>query len=382
VEDIQKNTDKAKNDGSSAGSLNGDSSPLDPEPPGGNPGSSRPRQVSGRLKIGITYNLKKNISSEIPDAEAELDDIDTIRAIEKALGTADFDVTLYEATEDLWLLLKQNRPDMVFNIAEGMTGRGREAHVPAILNFLGIPFTGSDETTLCIAMDKALTKRIVASHGVKTPKYQVVKNSDSASAAGFIPDPGLSWPVIIKPNSEGSSKGISDLSIVKDSAALRRVLAEKLGAYREDMLLEEYINGREFTVGILGNAPNLRVFSPMEILFNENSNGIYSREVKKDFRKYVSYKCPPDISAGLRKEMESTAETIFNSLECRDFARIDFRLSPEKQLYFIEINPLPGLAPGYSDFPMLAEFNGMDYTALIRNIADSALARHGLRRRV
>ncbi|MCL2122286.1 MAG: D-alanine--D-alanine ligase, partial [Clostridiales bacterium] len=133
---------------------------LDPEPP-------------ARLKVGIAYNIKKNTPSSLPDAEAEFDDADTIRAIQSALESAGFNVGLYEATDELPLRLMQEKPDIVFNIAEGMNGRGREAHVPAILSYLRIPFTGSDETTMGIAMDKALTKRLVASYGVGTPAYQV-----------------------------------------------------------------------------------------------------------------------------------------------------------------------------------------------------------------
>jgi len=336
------------------------------------------------LRAGITFNLKKNIHSEIPDAEAEFDDMDTIRALQTALETAGYAVTLYEATEELPVRISQNRPDIVFNIAEGRKGRGREAQVPAILNFLDIPFTGSDETTLCVAMDKALTKRLVASCGVDTPNYELIRSGASMPDIGSLPDTGsfpdtgLAWPVIVKPNSEGSSKGINDFSVVNDSAALRRVLTEKMGVYREDILVEEYISGREFTVGILGNGDNLRVFPPMEILFNDKAHGIYSREVKKNFRHYVTYECPANIGAGTMREIESMAETVYRALECRDFGRIDFRLSPQGRPYFIEINPLPGLAPGYSDFPMIAEFCGMDYAALIRNIMDIALTRYGL----
>ena len=334
------------------------------------------KAVSMYNKVGITYNLKKNINSALSDAEAEFDDEDTILAIQNALETAGYDVALYEAAEDLPVRLIKNRPDIVFNIAEGMKGRGREAQVPAILNFLGIPFTGSDETTMCVAMDKALTKRLVASYGVNTPKYKVIRSSPTDTDP--LADTDLSWPVIVKPNTEGSSKGISDFSIVEDSAALRQVLAEKISAYKEDMLLEEYISGREFTVGILGSGNELRVFPPMEVIFNDKSHCIYSREVKKNPRQYVSYKCPAVIDAGLQREIEITAETVYRALECRDFARLDFRLSCEGRLFFIEINPLPGLAPGYSDFPMIAEFCGMDYTTLIQNILISALGRYNM----
>ena len=330
--------------------------------------------MNKNLEAGITFNLRKNIASHLSDAEAELDDIETIRAIQNALEKAGASVTQYEATEDLPARLLKKRPDIVFNIAEGLNGRGREAQVPAILSFLGIPFSGSDETTMCVAMDKALTKRLVSSWGVSTPDYEIVRSGAP------IQDIRLPFPVIVKPNTEGSSKGITDLSIAGDAAALRRLLSEKIDAYREDMLVEEYISGREFTVGMLGNGKNLRVFPPMEIIFNDRAHGIYSREVKKDFRKYVSYKCPADIDGETEREMESAAETVYRSLECRDFARMDFRLSPEGKPYFIEINPLPGLAPGYSDFPMIASFSGMDYTALINAILTCALERYGLRR--
>ena len=325
------------------------------------------------LKVGITFNLKKNIASDLPDIEAEFDDADTIQAIQNALEASGCTVELYEATEELPVRLIKNRPDIVFNIAEGSMGRGREAQVPAILNYLAIPFTGSDETTLCIAMDKALTKRLAASHGINTPKYQIAKYGDPFS------HPGISFPIIVKPNNEGSSKGISDISIAEDSARLALVLAEKMSAYKQDMLLEEYISGREFTVGILGNGQALRVFKPMEIIFKDKANSIYSYDVKKNFRELVRYECPPSIDAGLIKEIEDAAESVYRALECRDMARVDFRLSPNGQLYFIEINPLPGLAPLYSDFPMIAAFCGMDYAELIRTILDSALSRYGLR---
>jgi D-alanine-D-alanine ligase len=148
------------------------------------------------------------------------------------------------------------------------------------------------------------------------------------------------------------------------------------------MLLEEYISGREFTVGILGNGERLRVFPPMEIIFKDKAHSIYSYEVKRNFRQFVRYECPPNINPDLQKEIESAAETVYRALECRDLARMDFRLTPGGKLYFIAINPLPGLAPEYSDFPMIAGFCGMDYTALIRNILDSALDRYRLGHRV
>ena len=150
--------------------------------------------------------------------------------------------------------------------------------------------------------------------------------------------------------------------------------------YAEDILVEQYIRGREFTVGVLGNKEDARVFPPMEIVYRDagNPHNIYSYEVKKDFGKYVTYQCPANVDSDLRIKMEDTAKKIYEILECRDFARIDFRLSEDGELYFIEINPLPGLAPGYSDYPMIAEFNGMGYSDLIKRILGAALKRYGL----
>ena len=325
------------------------------------------------LRVGLTYNLKKNRVTYPPDAEAEFDDFDTILAIKNALEANNCRVELFEANEELPIRLIESRPDVVFNIAEGVTGRGRESQVPAILNFLGIPFTGADETTMCVAMDKALTKRLLASYHIRTPRYKLFNIEMPFSVRG------LSWPVIVKPNSEGSGKGISDSSVISNSAEMRRIIEENMDVYKQDVLVEEYIRGREFTVGILGNADDTRIFTPMEIIFNDGETGIYSYDVKRNFREHVRYECPPNLHRDLLDEIKKTAGKIYRILKCRDCARIDFRLSPEGRLYFIEVNPLPGLAPGYSDFPMLAEFCGIDYTSLIQSILNCALTRYGIR---
>ena len=209
------------------------------------------------LKVGITYNLKKNLAgtaSDPPDAEAEFDDISTILAIQNALEGAGCRTELLEADASLPGRLSQNPPDIVFNVAEGSAGRGREAQVPALLSYLKIPYTGSDETTMCIAMDKALTKSLLAPHRVRTPKYRVAsveaayssgKHKLQAGAAAYSSGAasfsagGLSFPVIVKPNAEGSSKGISGASVAHDAESLRAALEAGIGAYRQDMLVEE-----------------------------------------------------------------------------------------------------------------------------------------------
>ena len=157
-------------------------------------------------------------------------------------------------------------------------------------------------------------------------------------------------------------------------------MLKNLKLYKQDMLVEEYIDGKEFTVGIFGNGKDIYVFPPMEICYikKDIQYNIYSYDVKRNYKEYISYKCPADIPKEIETEIINMAKKIYEVLSCRDFARIDFRLSRDGELYFIEINPLPGLAPGYSDFPMIAEFSGMDYNTLIWNILESALKRFGM----
>lgn len=325
------------------------------------------------LRVGLTYNLKKGMKSGPEDSEAEYDNAETVEAIQSALEQSGCAVELLEANEELPKKLAACSVDIVFNIAEGIQGRGREAQVPALLNYLKIPFTGSDETTLCIALDKAVSKRILATYHIRTPRYRTISRESQNWKGGF------SFPVIVKPNAEGSSKGISDLAIASDSRALRELVSKNIGLYKEDMLVEEYVSGREFTVGILGNGKETLVFPPMEIIYlKKDCYNIYSYNVKQNYKKLIRYESPAAIDDKTEAEMVGTARKIYETLSCRDFARIDFRLSAEGKLYFIEINPLPGLAPGYSDYPMIAQFNGMDYVTLVRGILVSALKRYGL----
>lgn len=325
--------------------------------------------------VGIIYNVKSGHKDGPEDEEAEYDNLDTVHAIKEVLEDMNLQVHLLEANEDLISNLKQHPIDIAFNIAEGKQGRGREAEVPAILNLLGIPFSGSDETTLCIALDKAITKRLVNSAHIRTPKYAVLQQEKPLTFRR------LHYPIIIKPNAEGSSKGISDVSIVESKAELQELVNKNLELYHQDMLAEEYIEGREFTVGVLGNGKDRHIFSPMEIRYKKSTQGnyhVYSYPVKQDYKNYVSYECPAAITPEQEKEMIQTTRKICDLLGCLDFARVDYRMDAEGKIYFIEVNPLPGLAPGYSDYPMLADFSGMDYKTLVQNVFLSAVKRHGM----
>jgi D-alanine-D-alanine ligase len=328
-----------------------------------------PEKHSG-LRVGIACNLKTDHSS---DQEAEFDEPETVSAIAQALREGGYEPVVLEATERFPQKLEAERPDIVFNIAEGRAGRDREAQIPAILEYYGVPFTGSDAATLSIALDKSLTKELAAARGVPTPASFLLRKGDAA-----LPE-NVRFPILVKPNAEGSSKGISDVSVAADRGELQELTRRELELYGEDLLAEEYIDGREFTVGILGNGPGIRVFTPMEILYRRlrGRYKVYSFEVKRNYRDYIAYQCPPQLPPELCARMMDEARTVYQALGCLDFARIDFRLAPDGTAYFIEANPLPGLAPGYSDYPMLAGFNGVSYGELVRAVLRCALERSG-----
>ena len=331
----------------------------------------------GPLQVGVVYNLKRaeQSLSAAPDDQAEYDSMDTVLAIERALKRQGCRTVLLEADEELPEKLRRHRPDLVFNIAEGRGGRAREAQVPALLSLFDIPYTGSDETTLCIALDKALTKRLLATYRIPTPRYRVYESGMRIRTSG------LHFPVIVKPNAEGSSKGIADVCIAENATELKSLVEHNLALYSGSVLAEEYIHGREFTVGLLGNGESVCVFPPMEILYHDSpipGYHIYNYTVKQEFTKYVSYNCPASLSPKLEREIVRLSKKAFLALGCRDFARVDFRLDETGKLYFIEINPLPGLAPHYSDYPMLAEFCGVEYDDLVGNVLRAGAARSGV----
>jgi D-alanine-D-alanine ligase len=324
----------------------------------------------GGLRVALACNLK---TERATDSQAEFDEPETIEAILRALRSGGCEPFVLDASDDFPRRLRQTAPDIVFNIAEGVSGRGREAQIPAILDYYGVPYTGSDAAALSVALDKALTKRIAAGAGIATPEFRLIEPG-SADFGGMV------FPVLLKPNAEGSSKGISDVCVAESPARLKE-LAAAAQPGEGGLIAERYIDGREFTVGLLGNGGQLRVFEPMEIIYRKLRGGyrVYSYEVKRSYRDYISYKCPPELPDEALRRLKDDAAAIYRLLGCRDFARVDFRMSAEGKIYFIEINPLPGLAPGYSDYPMLAEFCGTDYDSLVCGVLGSALRRCAVR---
>jgi len=327
----------------------------------------RPKQ----LRIGLIHNRKRPpAAGEDPQAQAEFDGPKTIDGIAGAIGALGHEVVLLEATPDLLNRLPQASIDVAFNIAEGLRGRSREAQVPALLDMLGIEFTGSDTVSLSLTLDKGLAKRVVALAGVHTPAFMVMKTGRER-----LP-PELDFPLIVKPVAEGSSKGIERSSVVTDEAMLRERVRERVQRYNQPVLVEAFLPGREFTVGVLGSG-RPKVLPAMEIVFtnDRNPHPVYGYEDKFGDAPQTRYEAPANIDIQLAKALERAARKAFKALGCRDVARFDFRLDAAGRVHFIECNPLPGLTPGFSDLCVIAEGAGMRYGDLIREILAPALRR-------
>lgn len=338
---------------------------------------ARPRKA-GPLKVGFTYNVKRVAPSidGAEDAEAEYDSPKTLQAIRDAIASYGHEVIDLEATSELPSVLSSTSVDVVFNIAEGFKGRNRESQVPALLELLDIPYTGSDPAALGIALDKGLAKRVVRTHGILTPQgFTMITGKEKLPK-------DLRWPLMVKPVAEGSSKGVISKSVCENEAELRALAREMAGKYRQPVLVEEYISGREFTVGLLGER-RPRALPPMEIVFLDKSmkNPIYSFEMKQDWDARIRYDAPAQIDDRTRRRLEEAARDAFTALGCRDVARIDFRMDDQGRVYFIECNPLPGLTPGWSDLVLISQAAGMDYRTLIGEILSGAIRRYHQRER-
>jgi D-alanine-D-alanine ligase len=329
----------------------------------------KPRQAD-KLRIGFTYNIKRPGGKAVGDAEAEYDSPLTISSIATALESLGHDVVHLEANSELPSRLMESKIDLVFNIAEGLSGRNREAQVPALCELCGIPYTGSDAATLALALDKALAKRLLRQHGILTPAFQVMTTGREKLS------PTLRFPLIVKPIAEGSSKGIAAKGVVDDEPGLRKIVRELIEKYKQPALLEEYISGREFTVGLLGDR-RPRVLPPMEIIFKDNSNTrpVYDYEVKQDWPKYVYYQCPAKLTPQELKAVERAARETFQALDCRDVGRVDLRMDAQGNVYVLELNPLPGLTPEHSDLVLIGKAAAMDYRTLIAEILAGGLKR-------
>ncbi len=338
------------------------------------------------MKIGLTYTARKQSSAahageswaNCADDEEEFDSPETVQAIADAVASHGHEVELLGDGEQLIKrLLSGPRPDLVLNIAEGRGGtRSREARVPALLETLGIPYTGSDPLTLAATLDKDCAKRLVASYGIATPGWALFQpGGDAAARQDFERRlTALPWPLIVKPAYEGSSKGVLAKSVVENRAELDAALNELTQVYRQPVLVEEFIEGDELTVGIVGHWPT-DVVGIMRVLpRQETKRFVYSLEVKRDWEAQVRYECPAQLTSQDDQSVRQAALTCWRALGCRDVARVDFRLRAGVP-YFLETNPLPGLSPKSGDLVLLSRAMGIEHRDLIGRILTAAYTR-------
>jgi D-alanine-D-alanine ligase len=339
---------------------------------------------SGRATA--TLRVPSPVTSVTPadDEYAEWDSPETIAAVERALARHG-DVVRLEATDDFPQRLRQARPDIVFNIAEGLRGPNREAHVPAICEFYGIPYSGSDPFTLALCLDKARTKEILRAHRVPTADWVLVRSArELAERRAEL----RSYPLFAKPVHEGSSKGITERNLVSSADALEPIVVELLERYQQPVLVETFLPGAEFTCGVLGNGAEARVLPLVGMNFGALPAGalpIYGFEAKwlwdRPDEPLDIFECPARISDSLRREIEDVVARTFLALGCRDWSRIDVRLDADGRPNVVEVNPLPGILPDPADnscLPKAARAAGLDYDALIGACLQAAAARHGV----
>ena len=317
------------------------------------------------------------------DEFAEWDSPTTIAAVESALSKLGKVVRL-EANEEFPERLRQTKPHIVFNIAEGFHGVNREAHVPAICEFFGIPYSGSDPFTLSLCLDKARTKETLAFHGIPTPPFAVVGKIDDLK--GVLKK--LNLPLFVKPLHEGSSKGITDSNLCFDRNHLFRQAEFLLENYRQPVLVEEYLPGKEFTCAVLGNGDEATVLPIVAINFETLPKGalpIYSFDAKFVWDRPENpldiFQCPARITRELQASIERVTLDAFRVLGCRDWARIDVRLDASGVPNVLEVNPLPGILPDPADnscLPKAARAAGIGYEELIQNCLKYAAARQGV----
>ncbi len=334
------------------------------------------------MHVGFCFNRKRETDDSVaPDFYAECDDEETIEAVRSALARR-HRVSPIEGDEDAFEKFRRIRPDIVFNMAEGLYGESRESQIPAMLEMLRIPYTGSDSLVLGICLDKASTKQVLCYHGIPNPPFTVVRDLKAKNAV-----PPL--PLIVKPLSEGSSKGVTNASLVRTRKQLREQIGFVLTQYRQPALVEKFLPGREFTVALLGNGNEVEVLPIVEIQFQElppHINPIYSFEAKWVWdtveKPLEIFSCPAKISATLRKRIERVCRAAFSALRVRDWCRIDVRLDEKGAPHILELNPLPGILPdpdANSCFPKAARTAGISYDALINRVLAIACSRVGVR---
>lgn len=350
-----------------------------------------------KLKVALLANLKVNAPHWEGMQEDQWDDLDsekTITAILEAISADGYICEFLEGDRSLLTTIPKFKPDICFNICEGHFGDSREAQVPAVLEMLRIPYTGSRLFTLALALDKPMTKRILWWHELPTPAFQEFDRVDEPL------NDDLVFPLFVKPSREGTSMGISAKSIVKSEEELRDQVEFIIQKYKQPALVETYIEGREVTVGMVGNligpvarrlpynpdAPRvqagLHFLPPMEVDLKpyELSDVVYSNRLKVALAEEIDYLCPAPIDEEMVDELNWLAAAVFRVMGAYDVARVDFRLDMHDNWkpYILEINPLPGLSPDVSDLVVEARADKISHAELVNMILHAGLKRYGL----
>lgn len=374
----QKPDDSAQDErrlGVSTDSVHGN---LDDE----NAGFARSMNARAGLAVGAT----KPVATATDDIYAEWDSPETIAAVERALGGLG-EVIRLEANADFPQRLRETRPDIVFNMAEGLTGQNRESHVPAICEFFDVPYSGSDPFTLSLCLHKARTKQMLQFYGIPTAPFVLV---DSLAETKAVKKANLlRYPLFAKPVQEGSSKGITERNYIRDGDELLACVSELLEVYEQPVLLEEFLPGAEFTCGIIGNGREARVLPLVGIRFEALPDGalpIYGFEAKWIWdtpeRPLQMFECPAKVDDSLRAAIEAVTLRAYHALGCRDWSRVDVRLDAKGIPNIVEINPLPGILPNPEDnscLPKAARAAGMGYEELIQSCLLAAARRQGVK---
>ena len=351
-----------------------------------------------KLRVAVLANLKKNAprwEGMQPDQWDDLDSEATVAALVDAVRAGGYESEFIEGDGTLFDTLRSYKPDICFNICEGHFGDSRESQVPAILEMLRIPYTGSKILTLSLALDKPMTKRILFWHELPTPAFQTFERVDEPL------HDDLKFPLFVKPSREGTGMGVSARSVVNNEGELREQIGYIINKYHQTALVERFIEGREVTVGMVGNligpvarrlpdhrsAPRIQAglhfFPPMEVDLQPylETDAVYSNRLKVALADKLDYLCPAPLDDDMVDELNWLAAACFRVTGALDVARVDFRLDANDNCkpYILEINPLPGLSPGISDIVIEAAADGIDHTALVHMILDTALKRYGLK---
>ncbi len=350
-----------------------------------------------KYKVAVLANLKINAPKYEAMPEDRWDDLDsekTVEALVNAIRSGGHHSEFLEGDVTLYDTIRKFKPDICFNICEGHFGDAREAQVPAILEMLRIPYTGSKVLALALTLDKSMTKRVLNYHELPTPEFQSFERVEEPLNSD------MTFPLFVKPSREGTGMGVSRELIINNEEELRDQVAQILNRYNQPALVEKYIEGREVTVGVVGNldgpvarrlptdesAPRvqsgLRFFPPMEVNLKpfEGSDVVYSNRLKVDLADKLDYLCPAPLDDDMVDELNWLTAAVFRITGALDVSRVDFRLDANNELkpYILEINTLPGLAPGYSDLVIEAAAEGVDHTFLVNMILDTALKRYGM----